>query len=70
MRLNERFVSRQEIQYVLHHGKRNRKEDAFDEKHQSWKYAIEGMTLDRDKKLRLIVALKDDVATLISVFQI
>ncbi len=59
-RLNERHVDRLEIKHVLLNGKRNTHRDELSEKYNTWKYTIEGSTLDRDKHLRIIVTLQSD----------
>ncbi len=41
--------------YVLKTGKHNHKKTGFDNRHQTWKYAIEGTTREL-KKVRVIVA--------------
>ena len=74
-RLNERHVDRLEVRYVLLNGKRDKNRDEFSKKYYSWTYAIEGSTLDRDKRLRIIVALHSDplmgdVARIVSVIDI
>jgi len=74
-RLNERHVNRLEIKYVLLNGKRDEIRDEFSKEHNTWAYRIEGPTLDRDKRLRIIVALKSDplmgdVARIVSVIDI
>lgn len=73
-KMRERTITRQEIRYVLLNGLHAKRKDKFDEWHNTWKYAIEGLSLDKDKRLRIIVALttdsKGDMAVLITVIDI
>ena len=51
-------------------GKRNTKRDKYDEDLQEWSYAIEGLTCDGDRSLRVVMALRRNVAFLITVYGI
>jgi hypothetical protein len=54
-RLDERKVSQPEVEQVLMSGHHENARDQFDEKFQSWKYAIRGKTVD-SRELRVAVA--------------
>ena len=54
-RLDERKVSRPEVEQVLMSGHNEKAKDQFDATFQSWKYAIRGKTAEK-RELRVAVA--------------
>lgn len=60
-RQKERQVRLPEILYVLEHGRHEQDKDGFDIKHQHWKHAIRGKTLD-NVDLRVIIAFHEEMA--------
>ncbi len=57
MRRSGRFISRQEIVYVLESGRHEASRDRFDLLHQEWNYALRGKTVD-GRELRVIVSFE------------
>ena len=55
-RLCERTITKPEVEYVLIAGFHEARKDRFNEKFQSWDYAIRGDTVDR-RTLRIVVAV-------------
>lgn len=49
-----------DVLHVLEMGKHNEGKTGFDTKQQTWKYAIEGLTIDL-KKVRAIIAFVDEM---------
>lgn len=57
-RRTERLISRLEMEYVLLHGRHEKRKDQYEEIHQSWNYAIRGKTIDK-RDLRVIVSFEN-----------
>lgn len=55
-----RTINRLEIIDVLANGFHERRKDKFEEKFNSWNYAIRGKTLD-NRSLRVVVAFEEDM---------
>lgn len=55
-RVKERGIDIQTAKYILLNGYEEKRKTAFDEETNSWKYAIEGNTLD-DLQVRIIVVI-------------
>lgn len=56
IRLQEREVTIPEMEYVLLHGRHEKRKDEYKEEHKSWNYAIRGKTIS-GRELRVCVAL-------------
>lgn len=61
----ERKITRPEILYVLKHGYHEKRKDQYDQKFQTWNYAIRGKTLDK-KELRIIITFMEDYLLIIT----
>jgi pectin methylesterase-like acyl-CoA thioesterase len=59
----ERFISYQDTLYVLANGLHEKEKTTFDLKHQTWKYAIRGKTVDRIDT-RVVVAFKEKMVVI------
>ncbi|HIJ72532.1 MAG TPA: DUF4258 domain-containing protein [Candidatus Hydrogenedentes bacterium] len=60
-RMRSRGITRMEVYHVLRSGQHEEKRDVFKSEHGSWNYAIRGKTLDKDKELRVIVAITQEL---------
>ncbi len=58
VRGNERNITRPEYTHVLRTGRHEKAKDEFNERYESWNYAIRGKTVD-GKELRVIVSFDD-----------
>jgi hypothetical protein len=58
-RQKERNIILTEILHVLNTGRHERGKDRFDERFNSWNYAIRGWTLDR-QDLRVIISFEEE----------
>lgn len=58
-----------DVLYVLKHGYHEKRKTSFDEKFQTWKYAVRGKTLD-DIDIRVIIAFDDTGIMIITVMQV
>jgi hypothetical protein len=65
-----RFISRQEIRYVLLNGRHEKRRDRFDMEYNAWSYAMRGRTLDKDRELRAIVSFIDDEMIIVTAYDI
>lgn len=63
-RERERNITRREVLYVLKNGFHEKKEDDFEEKHQTWNYAIRGKTVDQ-RELRVFVSFDIEIMMII-----
>lgn len=66
----QRFITLQQIKYVLCNGHHEKSKDKFDEEFSAWNYAIRGRTFD-DIDLRVIVSFDEESDLLIiTVFEV
>lgn len=65
----ERMITEEDALYVIENGWRATVKDDFCNIHQSWKYAIEGETLQHEK-LRVIIAFDENMLLIITVINI
>ncbi len=63
-REEERNITRQEVLYVLLHGRHEKMQDDFDEAYQKWNYAIRGKTLDA-RELRVFISFDEAIKMII-----
>ena len=62
-RLDERKVSRPEVEQILMSGHHEKAKDQFDAVFQSWKYALRGRTAEK-RELRVVVAFDSGLLVL------
>lgn len=55
-REKQRQIFLWEVLHVLQHGSHEEERDEWDHKHQLWKYAVKGRTLD-GRELRIVVSI-------------
>jgi len=67
--LQDREVTRQEVQEVLISGFHEKRKDSFDEKYNAWKYSVKGKTLDQ-RPLRIIVSFDPDGMLIITIIDL
>jgi len=59
VRMQGRDITRNEVKQVLLAGYREPRKDQYDEQWEAWKYAFNGLTIDR-RRLRIVVAFGPD----------
>lgn len=69
IRKKERFVSLPDVIEVLHNGHHEKAKDTWEEKYQSWNYAIRGKTADQET-CRIIVSIDIDGLLIITVIRL
>ena len=69
-RQNERRINLAAVLYVLKNGNEEKRKTSFDEKQNTWKYAIRGKTLRDNLDVRVIVAFSDENLLIITVMYV
>ena len=69
LREMQRGINRSEVEQAIRRGRHIKKRDQFDEKYKTWKYCIEGKTLDK-RNLRIAVTIDDDGLMIITIFEV
>lgn len=68
-RLQERVVTRQEVEQVLRNGHHEKRKDEFKEERSSWNYSIKGTTVDK-RALRVIISFDSNDMLIITIIDL
>lgn len=65
-----RRITRPEVWHVLETGRHEARKDQFSQEFNTWKYAIRGKTVDRDRELRIVITFESDDMLVITAIDI